>query len=335
MPVNETIFAYAVGRIRALETRLLDKGKLERMVEAASGDEALKVLAETDYAGLVAELASVHDFEKILQEEIKRVFSLVKKISPQPYLTDLMGLKYDVHNLKVLLKAKYLEETNHDILFPVGTIQIDKLRAMVTEENFRDLPVALRTAAEQITEEFAVSRDPQVIDLSLDRTLYDMLITAARNERAAVLEGLFVREVDLANIKTFLRVKRMGRNKEFFKKAFLPQGRLTADLFINLLEEPLEFLADRLAMSDYAAVVSEGVREWQEKGTITRLEKLSDDFITDYLQQGKRMPFGLEPLIGYLYAKEIEVKNIRMILVGKINGLPIEAIRERLRNVYI
>jgi len=259
----------------------------------------------------------------------------VKKISPQPYLTDLMGLKYDVHNLKVLLKAKYLEETNHDILFPVGTIQIDKLRAMVTEENFRDLPVALRTAAEQITEEFAVSRDPQVIDLSLDRTLYDMLITAARNERAAVLEGLFVREVDLANIKTFLRVKRMGRNKEFFKKAFLPQGRLTADLFINLLEEPLEFLADRLAMSDYAAVVSEGVREWQEKGTITRLEKLSDDFITDYLQQGKRMPFGLEPLIGYLYAKEIEVKNIRMILVGKINGLPIEAIRERLRNVYI
>jgi len=77
------------------------------------------------------------------------------------------------------------------------------------------------------------------------------------------------------------------------------------------------------------------VREWQEKGAITRLEKLSDDFITEYLRQSKRMPFGLDPLVGYLYAKEIEVKNIRLILVGKINGLPVEDIRERLRNVYI
>lgn len=335
MPVNETLFAYAVGRIRALETRLLDKGKLERMVEASSEDEALKVLGETDYASLVAELSSVHDFEKILQEEIKRAFSLFQKISPQPYLTDLMFMKYDVHNLKVLLKANYLKEPNDEILFPVGTIQIDKLRVLVAEENFWDLPAALRKAADQILEEFIISRDPQVIDLLLDQTLYDYLITAAREARSTILEGLFIREADLVNLKTFIRVKRMGRSKEFFKKAFLPQGRLTADLFLNLLEEPLEFLADRLAMSDYAAVVNEGIREWQEKGTITRLEKLSDDFITDYLQQGKRTPFGLEPLIGYLYAKEIEVKNIRMILVGKINGLPIEAIRERLRNVYI
>lgn len=335
MPVNETTYAYAVGRIRALETRLLDRNKLERMVEAASAQEALKVLSETDYAGLVAELESVHDFEKILQQEIKKVFLLLQQISPQPFLTNLMSLKYDVHNLKVLLKAKFLEETDTEILFPVGTVPLDKLRAIVAEEDFRDLPGTLRQAAEQIIEEFAVSGDPQIIDLFLDRAYYEMLLAAARQERSAFLEGLFVREVDLANIKTFLRVKRMRRNKEFFKKAFLPGGRLTADLFINLLEEPLEFFADRLAMSDYATVVGEGVREWLEKGSITRLEKLSDDFILEYLQQGKRMPFGLEPLIGYIYAKETEIKNVRLILVGKINGLPIEAIRERLRNVYI
>ena len=109
----------------------------------------------------------------------------------------------------------------------------------------------------------------------------------------------------------------------------------SADLFLDLLDEPLEFLADRLAMSDYAAVVSEGVREWQDKGSITHFEKQADDLLTAYLQQGKLRPFGLEPLIGYLYAKEVEIKNIRMILVGKINGLPTELIRERLRDVYV
>lgn len=335
MPVSETIYAYAVGRVRVLETRLLDKSKLERMVEAPAVDEALKVLAETDYANLVAELDSVYEFEKILREEIRRTYLLVQKINPQAHLTDLISLKYDLHNLKVLLKANYLEEAGDMLLFPVGTIPLDKLQAIVAEENFQELPAALRAAVEQITEEFVVSGDPQVIDLSLDRTLYAMLIGTARELCSTVLEGLFVREADLTNIKTFLRVKRMGRDKEFLKKAFLPSGRLPIDLFSSLLDEPLEFLADRLAMSDYAAVVSEGVREWQEKGNITYFEKLADDLLTAYLQQGKRKPFGLEPLIGYLYAKEIEVKNIRMILVGKINGLPIEAIRERLRNVYV
>ena len=247
MPANETIYAYAVGRIRALETRLLDKGKLERMVEAVSGEEALKVLSETDYAGSVAGLTSIFDFEKILQEEVKNVFTLMQKMSPRPYLTDLMSLKYDIHNLKVLLKAKYLEGANDNILFPVGTMQLDKLRAMVEEEDFRDLPATLRDTVEQILEEFIVSRDPQIIDLLLDQTLYFMLITAARKARAAVLEGLFIREVDLANIKTFLRVKRIGRNKEFFKRAFLPQGSLPLDLFITCWRSRW-ILVDRLSM---------------------------------------------------------------------------------------
>ena len=335
MPVKETVYAYAVGRIRVLETRLLDKIKLERMVEAPSIDEALRILAETDYANMVAELSDVYDFEQILKAEIRNTYLLMQKINPEPHLTDLISLKYDIHNLKVLLKGKFLKEASDELLFPVGTIPLDKLKAIVAEENFQELPTALCAAVEQIIEEFHLSGDPQVIELFLDRTLYNMLIGNARDFRSAFLEGLFMREVDLTNIKSFLRIKRMGRNRNFLIKALLPYGSLPTDLFTNLLDEPLEFLTSRLAMSEYDAVVNEGVREWQKSGSMTYFEKLADDFLIDYLQQGKRKTFGLEPLVGYLYAKEIEVKNIRAILVGKINGLPIEAIRERLRNVYV
>ncbi len=335
MPASETIYAYAVGRIRVLETRLLDKSKLDRMIESSTTDEALKILAETEYANKMAGLDHVYDFEKILRAELEDVYLLIQKITPRVHLTDLISLKYDLHNLKVLLKAKYLQESGDELLFPMGTIPSAKLRAIVAEENFKELPAALYAAVEQIAEEFIISGDPQLIDLSLDRTLYEMLIGRARELHSDFLEGLFVREVDLTNIKTFLRIKRIGRDQEFLKKAFLPHGQLAVDLFSSLLDEPLEFLADRLALSDYAAVISAGVREWQEKGSITHFEKRADDLLIAYLQRGKHKTFGAEPLIGYLYAKEIEIKNIRMILVGKINGLPIAMIRERLRNVYI
>lgn len=334
MAPDDTSYAYAVGRIRAMEARLLDKGKIERMADAPSAAEALKVLAETDYAGAVAELADVRDFERIFSDEISRTFAELLRMSPRPELIALLVLRYDIHNLKVAFKAHYLG-VETDLFLPLGTMAAEKLRAMVREADFRDLPAPVRAAAEQMVETFAATSDPQVIDLYLERALFTLLLAAAREARSAFLEGLFIRQIDLANIKTLLRVKRMGRDREFLKKVLLPGGMLPLDRLTALLEEPPESLATQMAMSDYAAVAGEGVRDWVEKGTAARLEKLADDYITAYLQQGKRVTFGLEPLVGYLWAKEIEIKNIRLIMVGKINRMPAGAIRERIRDGYL
>lgn len=334
MPLNDTIYAYAVGRIRALETRLLDRSRFERMIDSSSVEEALKVLAESDYANAVSELGNVHDFESILIEELKNTFNTIKNISPRPELIAIMVLRYDIHNLKVLFKARYLG-VKSNLLIPIGSLDIARLEFAVSEEDYRDLPGLLRRAAEKISEDFLVNRDPQVIDLMLDQVLFEQLFAAARDEGSTFLEGMFVRQIDLINLKSLIRIKRMGLDREFFKKALLPHGSIPVDRLSTSLDEPLENLITALAMSDYANLVGEGVREWLEKGSASLLEKLSDDYITSYLKQAKWMPFGYEPLVGYLWAKEIEIKNIRLVLVGKINRLPAEAIRERIRDVYI
>ena len=300
---NDTSFAYAVGRIRSLETRLLDQNKMERMIDAPSADEALKVLAETAYGSAVAELNAVHDFEEILQQEIALTLAELERMSPQKDLIALMRLRYDVLNLKIMLKAKY-SQVKAELLLPVGAVPLSRLQAMVDEENFRDLPGALRGAAERIAEEFPLTRDPQMIDLDLDRVLFEQLMTAASRMRSPFLEGLFTRQIDLINLKTFMRVKRMERDREFLKKVLLPGGRLPVDRFISLLDEPLDALPVQLSRTDYATLIGEGVRGWLEKGTTALLEKLADDYITAYLQRGKRSAFGPEPLIGYLWAKD-------------------------------
>ncbi|MDK2799758.1 MAG: V/A-type H+/Na+-transporting ATPase subunit [Clostridiales bacterium] len=47
------------------------------------------------------------------------------------------------------------------------------------------------------------------------------------------------------------------------------------------------------------------------------------------------MAFGIEPLVAYLMAKENEIKIVRIIMVGKINNISNEIIRERLREAYV
>ena len=70
-------------------------------------------------------------------------------------------------------------------------------------------------------------------------------------------------------------------------------------------------------------------------GAQTAFEKACDDAVTAYLTQGKKVAFGEHPLIGYLYARESELTAIRIILTGKMAGLPAEVIRERLRESYV
>ncbi len=334
MTATATSYAYAVGRIRVMESRLLDRGQLDRMIEAASVEEALRVLSETVYAGAVAELASIHDFEKMLRNEFGHVSGEVRRMSPWPELVDLLTLRYDLHNLKVMFKDNYLGSRT-EILFPSTTFPPDQLRAAVVEGDYRDFTPAIRLAAERIAAEFSLTQDPQLIDLYLDRALFDELLSGARAARSSFLGGLFRRQADLANLRIFVRVKRTGRERQFLQKVLFPHGTIDPSFYLPLLDEPLETLVMSLSMSDYAPVVTEGVRAWQEQGEAACFEKQCDNCITAYLKRYRRSPFGLEPLAGYLWGMEIEIKNIRLILVGKMNRLPVGAIRKRVRHAYV
>ena len=49
----------------------------------------------------------------------------------------------------------------------------------------------------------------------------------------------------------------------------------------------------------------------------------------------KRIPFGEQIVVGYLYAREAELTAIRLIMSGRLAGLDGDTIRERLRDSYV
>jgi len=159
-------------------------------------------------------------------------------------------------------------------------------------------------------------------------------MAAVNDFGSPLLKEYFSWLTDLLNIKTYLRVKRTGRTKEVLERALLPGGELDMTKLVQLVE-PIEVLIDRLMYSRYSQVVEDGVQTYQKTDTLTRFEKLADDFLLKSIKQSKYLTFGPEPLAGYLLAKENELKLIRIIMVGKINHLPTEEIKERLRDVYV
>ena len=115
-------YAYAVGRIKALETKLLDRSKIDRMIEAENVGDVLRVLSETEYGDMIAEIKSAEEFEGILYMGLKRTYSVARSFYPDPELVDLFTLKYDFHNLKVLLKSKLSDQGAEELLIDLGVI---------------------------------------------------------------------------------------------------------------------------------------------------------------------------------------------------------------------
>ena len=102
-------FSQVIPRIRVYETKLLDKAKIDRMIDSHSAGEALKVLQESEYANVMSNVKRPEDYDNMLSEELKRLFDVMYDICPKKSLIDLMSVKYDYANIKVILKGMFLK----------------------------------------------------------------------------------------------------------------------------------------------------------------------------------------------------------------------------------
>ena len=328
-------FIQVIPRLRVLETRLLDKAKIDRMIDSNSADEALKTLRETEYANLMANVKRPEDYEEVLREELKRVYHEMYKMSPSKEVIDIMSIKYDYHNIKVILKGRFLNKDLSDILIQVGRTETAKLKSILDNEELVDLNPIMRNGIEETIVDFNSKKDPQRIDIILDRYMYEEIKSIAKGLEDEFTSNYIKALIDLTNIKTLLRVKKQNKGREFLLSVVIDGGNIDKDMLLVLLTDSTENIPSKLSHTNYVNILKAGVEDYSKTNSAGLLEKLVDNYIMDMMKDAKMIPFGCEPLLSYIYAKETEIKVIRIIMVGKLNNITAEVIRERLRDVYV
>lgn len=328
-------FTQVIPRLRVLETRLLDKAKIDRMIDGDSANEALKVLQESEYANVMTGVKRAEDYEEVLSKELKRVYELMYDASPSKSLIDLMSIKYDYHNIKVLLKGIFLNKDLSDMLIPVGKINLSLLKHSIDNNNMADLPSAMRNGIEKTKEVFEGTKDPQQIDIILDNAMFEEMREIARELDDRFVDKYVSALIDLTNLKTLLRVKKQNKNRDFLQEVIINGGAIDEDTLVALINDAPENISNKLAFTNYNEVIKIGIEDYTKTDSASLLEKLVDNYIMDMMKEAKFIPFGVEPILAYVYAKETEIKVIRIIMVGKLNNISGEVIRERLRDIYV
>ncbi|HEY8498981.1 MAG TPA: V-type ATP synthase subunit C [Clostridia bacterium] len=331
--INQEEYAYAVGLIRAKEIKLLDSDRLNRMIEAPNAAEAFKVLTEAEYG--YGNTENYNSFEQVLAEEIKKTYALLAEIAPMPEVVDAFKRKYDYFNVKVLLKAEFSGQEPPQILTDTGVFGAEQIKRIIRERDYSELSPVMIQAITDTYENFSRMRDPQAVDLIIDKASYAQYVDDLNEFDSPFLHELVRIIIDITNIKMYIRARGLNKSWDFIGKLLLKGGEISEEFYFTEFDKPVEAFVDDLHQTKYGDAVKRGWELYTAKKNTSGLEKLLDDFLMRYVRSSKLITMGVEPFIAYLFAKETEIRNVRIIMTGKINGLNEDLIRERLRLGYV
>lgn len=221
-------FTQVLPRLRVLETKLLDKSKIDRMIDSKSALDSLKVLQETQYSEHITDINKAEMYEDVLSKELISVYSNLYKMCPFKEVVDIMALKYSYHNIKVLIKGKMLNKDFSNILIPIGNGEISKLKYAIENNYYRDLSKFEKSCIEAALHDFELNNDPQRIDIIVDKYQFENIIESAKVIANPNIDKYISALIDLTNIKTLLRVKKQKKNKEFLNSVLIVGGKIEA-----------------------------------------------------------------------------------------------------------
>lgn len=326
-------FVYACARVRANEKYLLNKEKLNQMIDARSMEDAVKILQDANY-GDEGEVIQPHAYERALVKESDKLYAFLHSLAPDAEEFRIFAYPFDYHNIKVLLKAEATGISAREMLMSGGVLSPAEMEATVRERNTMSLTGHMKKAIDEAVDTLARTRDPQMVDLICDRECYADILEVADRAKNRYLTGYVRLLIDTINLKTFVRCRRMGQGWGFFETVYLEGGSISLRTFVAGYDEPITQFAQRLAATALAKAADEGGVSIKETGSFTNIEKLCDDALVAYVKDAKYISFGIEPLIGFAVGKQMEIKNVRIILAGKEAGIDGSLIRERVRETY-
>ena len=344
-------FGYSNARIRGMRSRLLRRDFLDTLIEGIDIKRLVQELNETEYGPDLEEALimglDAGTVDLALKNNMVRTFRKVHGFLNDEaalLITTLLG-RWDVFNIKTVLRAKQMglgHEEFVDGLLPVGSLGPVDLEALSALPNVRAVVDTIVTwglpfagAVREGHAAFLESGQLAELELALDR--YYTEWAASRLKRRGVnvriARDVLQVQVDISNLVMTFRLQKEDVESIDASRFFLEGGAVvTADLYNELVKmSDIDEVLNRLRGTRYGKVLDDVAMLFLEVNSIAVFERALEDLLTRrILGLAKGDPLGVGVAISYLWAKQNEVTNLRIIVKGKAVGMPIDRVRKEL-----
>jgi V/A-type H+-transporting ATPase subunit C len=332
MSESNSSYPYASARVKAIESKLITKEKLNRLIESRDYDAAMRQLAEFGYGQSAG--SGSGSFEMLIQKELEETDALLEALSPSDVFTRIMRAERDYFNLKVLIKLLMQDKPLDSFAMNPGNIPVETLRRAISENNYYDLPETMKEALQYIDRQFTIAADASIIGIALDRAYAKEIEALLPQMNNPLVTAYFASFFDISNIIALMRVRAAGLPKESFERVCTHGGNIEKRMLSDAFDLPDESLPAAVAKGDYSSVLSDAFEDYAKSGSLYMMEKSRDDYLLSLLREQRHDMFGIGPLMGYYIAKQREAAAVRLVMTAKLGGVDMDVAARRLKELY-
>jgi vacuolar-type H+-ATPase subunit C/Vma6 len=311
------------------------------MLQKLTLQDALEVIRDTDVGDYLSERATKtfeevdHHLWRYLGDDLERI----KKLRP-PFdillLTDQYVRKYDVLNIKIAVRRVLMEKTAP--MVPLGFM--NHLGLLEELSNGKSIDEIAQVLLRCDLGEYAFSlkniqgkdgRSRLQAETDLDRFYYRSMVSAmTRMDDGGLLTQALGVMIDMTNLQAVFRS--VIGEKDFLEEFVIEGGhRLSVGEIQELLSLKMTEIVKRLEHTEYDLCAQEIYKNYEAEEDITLVDKVIEKHKFRLLRE-ILSPKILSPtnLLWHFILKEMEIRNVRLILKALADGMSTSEIKDYL-----
>jgi vacuolar-type H+-ATPase subunit C/Vma6 len=337
----DTRYPFLSAYLKGEEARLVTSDHINRMSKVSSVQDILEIIKETDIGsyldGVLVE--TFDDLDEHLWMYFGECLERVEWFKPVP--ADILKIlkaykvKYDVLNIKAAVQAISTGKQARKI--PIGIIHnyglLDELSSADNVESIIELLTKCKLGNyASILEECKIDGEVEsrlLAEARLDGEYYKNLLDITKGIKdGSILSKAFGIIIDMTNLQVILRAIITGIGPEAAEYTISSGYMVSSDAIKELLSLKLSDVPSRLENTQYRNVVEEVVVSYDGTKNIAVVDEIIEKHKFK-LSQEMLSPRVLSPLMAvwYLILKEVEIRNLRLILKAMFDNIPVEEIR--------
>ncbi len=320
----EKDFVYGVARIRALESNLFSDETINQLIVCRDYKEAMDFLRNKGWGNGNIE----QSLEEMLEDERNKTWDILYELIEDKNQCKILTVTNEYQNLKAAIKQVCTQSDKTNIFFENTKLDVDFLRDCIRKGNYNLLPEDMAEAAREAATVLIQTGDGQLCDVIIDRANLEAIKKIGNESSNELIQKYADNLITVSNIKIAVRCAATNKDAAFISRALISCNGISVTELATACRDGMDGVCNYLTKTGYKNAVN------ALKKSMSVFECWCDNKIIEEIKSEKYNSFSIGPIIAYVIARENEIKNVKLVLLGKINGFDNDFIKERVRIMY-
>ncbi|MBS3122321.1 ATP synthase A1 subunit C [Candidatus Woesearchaeota archaeon] len=339
-------YPYTYVRVATMKAKLLNRDDYNKLLKMSFA-EITKFLQDSEYKKeineLAMELSGADLLEAALNKNLISSFNKLLRISPDELdlLINAHLRRYDYYNIKSILRGKFANLSNEAIkkmLIPIGLNSGKFYEKLIEETSIQKMLESSKLLEKKLilhlVKELEDTNSLSLIENSLDKAYFNYAFEFSEKipEQGQLFKVFILNEIDMLNIKLLLRMKKGGvTEKQLSQHICMFGSELNKRILKQLLKLDYKDTIKELEKTSFKKIIKKHKEALLSGASLVEFENDLDKYLlSKSLLLLHQNPLSIDIIIGYMFAKEVELMNLKTIVKSRQLGLKEDFISKQL-----